>query len=803
MIASTRTNALHNGEHSAGDAQRRASDVESDLMRAWALRTSIPAQSNAIVTSIENECANDPRVLAKAMLVRAAVEALFFREESATQLLARIGDSLTDAEPVWIARRQSLEARAARQRRDYDVATTMAQAVLALARAIDDSELIAGSIVQIVLNSIALGDHSAVPAFIEEARVAAARSGYTNLVSSIFLTEAAHHRALRDWQAAIACDLNAVEYCESVGDTLALGRALNNAATDYAHSGDLARAIDYGDRARVAFEASGDTVILVMQLNNLGSLCLQVGDYKTALDYILKCQEISERIGEVKSLASCASSLGTIWTRLREYVAASKHHEESLRLFESIGDRAGIASEYLRLGEVKETCGDYRGSLAMLANAQKIFEELSDDHGLATTLLCRAYALDSLGRYDEALATLVEPAAIYERHGEPHGIASAKRALGTVLVDAGQVDNGIVQIEQAREIAHAHGFTSLLILIEVELARAYECAGRFEEALNTLRSHYALKETTTSEQARRQFDLRETELARKDAEMERLKHVELAEALRQIEQAHRELKDAQTQLVHSEKMASLGQLTAGIAHEINNPVNFIRNSTSPLRRDLDEVRSIVSRAIEDEPEEFRERVTKRMAELDLDVVRAEIDALLRGIEDGASRTAEIVQGLRTFSRLDEDDMKPTDLIEGIESTLRLLGSRLGERITIVRAFDPIPLVDCRPGQINQVVMNLLSNAIDAIELDGEIRISTTCVNGEVSVVIADNGRGINPEHRDRLFEPFFTTKPAGKGTGLGLSISHSIVEAHRGRLDVESSPGAGSAFALVIPVGAL
>ena len=248
----------------------------------------------------------------------------------------------------------------------------------------------------------------------------------------------------------------------------------------------------------------------------------------------------------------------------------------------------------------------------------------------------------------------------------------------------------------------------------------------------------------------------------------------------QLEEAYRELKAAETHLVQSEKMASLGRLVAGVAHEINNPVSFIATSVAPLRRRLDKAAS----------------ASPADAARLLGEAREIIDIMARGAE----RTTAIVRDLRSFSRLGEAVRKAADLQEGIEVTLRLLEGRWRDRLTIHRDFEALPAVECDPGQMNQVFMNLLANACDAAPDGGNIWVRTRYDDGAATITIRDDGPGIPPESLGRIFEPFFTTKDVGAGTGLGLAIAHGIVSAHGGRIEVESAPGAGAAFRVVVPV---
>jgi signal transduction histidine kinase len=284
---------------------------------------------------------------------------------------------------------------------------------------------------------------------------------------------------------------------------------------------------------------------------------------------------------------------------------------------------------------------------------------------------------------------------------------------------------------------------------------------------------------------------------------------ELSEANDELNKTFNNLKATQSQLVDAEKMASLGQLTAGIAHEINNPINFVKSNIKSIKRNVDELKTVLEKYTELKPGEKLEDNLRKAhalsAELDTDYSMKEIDELVHGIDDGATRTAEIIKGLRTFSRLGEDDLKKSNVHEGIDSTLVLLNSQTKDKITIERKYSDIPEIDCYPGTLNQVFMNILNNAIQAVaeqhtlDRQGLIIISTSQNKEEVIISVKDNGTGMSPEIQKRIFEPFFTTKAIGKGIGLGLSIAYKIIEKHRGKITVHSEPGLGSEFMIRLP----
>ncbi|MBD2181639.1 PAS domain S-box protein [Planktothrix sp. FACHB-1355] len=282
----------------------------------------------------------------------------------------------------------------------------------------------------------------------------------------------------------------------------------------------------------------------------------------------------------------------------------------------------------------------------------------------------------------------------------------------------------------------------------------------------------------------------------------------------ELQAALQELQKTQAQLIQTEKMSSLGQLLAGVAHEINNPVNCIYSNLPHTHRYIEDLLNLLKLYAKHYPQPHEEIQAETDA-IDLEFLMEDLPKILCAMQQGAERICEIVLSLRNFSRLDEKQMKPADIHQGIDSTLLILQHRLKAKgghpeIQVIKEYGELPLVECYPGQINQVFMNLLSNAIDALEMGtGEnnlfpiptIWISTQVVGDRVRICIADNGPGMTQDTRKQMFEPFFTTKPVGKGTGLGLSISSQIIEEkHNGKLECSSVLGQGTEFAIEIPI---
>jgi signal transduction histidine kinase len=350
-----------------------------------------------------------------------------------------------------------------------------------------------------------------------------------------------------------------------------------------------------------------------------------------------------------------------------------------------------------------------------------------------------------------------------------------------------------------------------------------------------------------------QTDITERKLA--EETLRTLSQLEQEKA-QQLEQALAELQRTQAHLVQQEKMASLGQLVAGVAHEINNPTSFIYCNIKPASEYAQDLLSLLRLYVQYYPHPVAE-IAEPLEHLDLDFVARDFPKLLGSMKEGANRITQIVLSLRNFSRLDEAECKQVDIHEGIDNTLLILQHRLKQQskhpeIQVIKEYGQLPLVECYPGQLNQVFMNLLSNAIDALEelhhggfkieesnyssnsrtvpllqisgsqltnSDGGLDQATLTIHGSqpvipwirihtevvkpnlVAIRITDNGSGIATEDRPRIFDPFFTKKPPGKGTGLGLSISYRIVvDKHKGQLKCDSTPGQGAEFVIELPI---
>jgi len=348
-------------------------------------------------------------------------------------------------------------------------------------------------------------------------------------------------------------------------------------------------------------------------------------------------------------------------------------------------------------------------------------------------------------------------------------------------------------VELLREIASRYEETAVIMISGVDRPQ------RVRDALRVGAFDYLIKPcelgvlTLSVERALERRSLQRTARIYK-AHLES-QNVELANRKRELERL-------QAQLVHTEKMASLGQLSAGIAHELNNPAGFVYGNMDLLQGYISELSKLFDAYDKVVlPEDAALLVGSVKTQISYERLMGDLNSIISDCREGAQRICDVVRNLRLFSRLDEAKLKSIDIHEGIDSTIRLLSSYFSTgHIVLRRDYTDLPAVNCYAGQLNQVWMNVLVNAAQAVSDQGEVTISTRLDGNSVAIAISDTGTGIPEDELSRIFDPFFTTKPVGEGTGLGLSISYGIVERHGGTIAVVSEVGRGTTFTVRIPI---
>ena len=563
---------------------------------------------------------------------------------------------------------------------------------------------------------------------------------------------------------------------------------------------DHEAALDLLTRALAAVEPLGDLAGRSLALGALASVHVSLGHYDQAIERAVENLRVARALGDVEREAWVRATMGNTYVELDQPALAIEHGEAALRLFGELGHAGGQARAHTVLG----------GALADLGRA----DEAEAHHRAALRLareqgatLTEARALADLGRLahqrgdgEGALALHRDALRLRAAVGNRQSQATSLIAIGQTLVGMGQSEDARVVLEEALGIARETGAEPRQAQASAALADACQAAGDLEAAVGHLRAYHALHERLLSAQARSRLQTvevrAEAERAQQEAEMARLRTEELGAANAELSATLDELRAAQRRLVQSEKLASLGRLSAGLAHEIQNPLNFVAGF-SDLNAELAE-------SLLDGVRQARDGGAKP----DLDEVEEDLTAIAdnaRRVRDHARRADGIVRSLMGHVRDVGGERRPADLHALLDAAVA--GALDRSAVTVERAYGRLGPVRVEAGSLRRVFANLLDNARWAAERHAEatgaaptVRLETAAFEGGVEVRVVDNGVGIPLADCTRVFEPFFTTKPAGQGTGLGLSLAYDIVtEGHGGTLAAHSREGEGATFVVTLP----
>lgn len=633
-------------------------------------------------------------------------------------------------------------------------------------------------------------------------------------------------------------------------DTAQIIVSLNNIGVLYRQSGDLPKALNAFQQAfeleEIFRPEGGGNPITLM---NIGILSQNLGDYQNSLTHLLNAEHKLKRSAtpDFNLLANVNNLIAIIYLNINDINNAYFYNQQAITIAANIGERnlqqlcyRTRASIYEQVNDFKDALGYYQKHAmlkdtlmeqALREQEQQMKRQFSVEQtekeinlllidreiqrlkfrqdSLENERLRQEKALQSSQlereklekeRAEQALSLAQQQ---YETESTSQALLLAKRQL-----EAEQKDRQITQLEkeqsqQALELAEER--------LKLEIKDREIALSAKDQAQQDLK--FQQKEFDfQNRQARlfRRFSLGGlllflviVVLLYRVIRIRRKANTKLSAQKKELEDLLADLKKTQAQLVQSEKMASLGQLTAGIAHEINNPLNFVSTNARALKMDLEEVNELLEEVHtlqQDGSSRQVGRVVEKIRDMDTEFLKKEMNELIASIERGTTRTQHIVSGLRIFSRNTEGPFQGADLHEGLDSTLTILNSKLKNRIEVLKDYGQLPLVNCQLDKLNQVFMNILSNAIEAIEGEGKIIIQTRPKGKGVEIRIKDSGTGIPESIRKRIFEPFFTTKAIGQGTGLGLSISYGIIEQHDGCIKVESEEGKGTEFIINLPV---
>lgn len=616
------------------------------------------------------------------------------------------------------------------------------------------------------------------------------------------------------------------------------GAALYNIGSIYEYMGDYNRSLEYYLIALKLREESQDKRAMVYIYSGIGNIYKYQKNYDLALDNFNKCLAISEEFELENEIAYSKYNIGLIYNELHDYEKALSYYQESLEIRRAINDKNGMASSEEALGDIHFNLGEYEQALQHHKEALAIATEIDNKWSLISALISIGNIYTETGQYGEVLQYLNRSLEMareinsltltkrsYHSLSEYYESIGAHKSSLKYFKLYAELNDSMYNEETSKQI------TAMQTLYETEkkdkeiqLQKA-EIKGNEAELRRRNIQRYALlggitlvillmavlhrgymhKKRTNMllTEQNREINQHKEEIEAQRDHLETL-NKELSKQKAELENVLKNLKATQSQLVESERMASLGQLTAGLAHELNNPVNFISGNVIPLKRDIEDILQVISTYDSVVKEQKLEgnftHVEALKEELELEFLIKEIHQLLEGIYEGASRSGQIVKGLRSFSRLDSGSFEYTNIHEGMDSAIHLLDARLGDRIKINKNYGDIPNIECLPVKLNQVFLHLLTNSIQAIDGKGEISLETSLIESTIKISVKDSGQGMEAEVLANVFEPFFTTHEVGEGVGLGLSITYGIVKQHGGQIDVSSAPGEGAEFVITLPL---
>jgi signal transduction histidine kinase len=540
-------------------------------------------------------------------------------------------------------------------------------------------------------------------------------------------------------EEALETASQALDFFEGAKDLEGQARVFSCLSRLYWSLGDYGKAIGNGHRSLELHETTGNLQEKGWTLNLLGGIFHDTGDYAQALTLHERSLAIFRDVSDLEGEGRAHTGMGAVFAVQGKHQLAREQHERSLEISRSIGNKLSEARALTDLGSIFQAAGDLDVALEHQLEALRLRRELGYQQPEVTSLI-------HLGR-------------LYNRTGD-HETARVylQRALETA-----------VEMNVPPKILQAHE----------ALSESFSLAGDHREALEHYREFHRIKEQVIGEESTtrlKHLEIRHrVEKAEKEAEIARLRHIELAQALDR-------LKATQAQLIHTAKMASLGDLVAGLVHEINTPVGVIHASADVSQRTLSKLDSSLP-AVDAEQ-------------------RRSLDMLAlnqRSIREASERIARLMRSLKTYAQLDRAELQMASVEQGIEATLDLLAPKLGKRVEAVRSYGEVPRVACYPSQLNQAFMTILLNAVESIEGRGSVTVKTWTEGGEVVISIADTGRGIPRDRLDRIFDVGFSEQDSRVRMHVGLSNVQTIVQRHGGTIEVESEPGIGTAFTIRIP----
>ncbi len=557
-------------------------------------------------------------------------------------------------------------------------------------------------------------------------------------------------------EKAKLCLLDALKECEACSYAKGQADAILRLGVIEWSFGEIETGFEYAQQALNLSRKAKDKFMEAWGYNVLGAFYYDVSDYKSSLKYFEKAWSVFDKMQSTEGEARALNGIGNNHLLMGNPEKALQYQERCLKSLHSSG--------------IKQV-------------------EARARHDLAN--ICK-----ELGNYDDAVQHFRESLAIRRSIEHFAGEITTLLYLGELLLEMNEIEESRQLSEEALQKAEKINARPKICKAHQNLSLIFTACGRFEEALIHYKKFHELEKEIYHEAADKKLEhlqaAHQVEKSTREAEIYRLRNVELKGKNQQLKKLLNELRATQTQLVHSEKMATLGKLAAGIAHEINNPIGAASSTNQVTEGCIEKIEQAVDDSASREELAASESYQKAMRILKQNA---------QVIRSATERIGAIVKSLKSFVRLDEAEIQKVDIHEGIENTLALMAHELCDEIRVVKEYGKVPEIYCFPGELNQVFMNLLSNAVQAIGSKGTIHIKTFSGNGQVDVQISDTGPGIKSNKIKKLFEFDFSQSSSRVKMATGLVTVKNIVEKHKGTIEVESKIGQGTTFILQLPIG--
>ena len=619
------------------------------------------------------------------------------------------------------------------------------------------------------------------------------------------------HYKLGNYDQAIEFSNKSIGIKEEIGDQIGIGTAYNGLGNIYLDRGDLANAIDYFTKALNIHKKAKNKIGIATNLSDIGLVYLyQEKDWDKAIEYFYESLELSKKLNNQHSLANNLKNLGIAFEYQHKIHSAIDFHLKSLAIRKELKDPEQIIESYNHLGNNYIALKDYNKALEYFV--------------LSDSLYKHSYNL----KYN--IYTLMGLSKVYFHKSQPKFSMTTKS--DSIISSNIALNNALkaFNLSKSKSLVKEIKDSAFLLYEIYQSKKDFETALKYYKIFDEMKDEL-LKEENRNEIIKQEFKSEYERLAILDRakENERMKREELkrivaylslllcllllailwsrySKSQKQksvIQSTLSKLKDTQNKLVESEKMAALGVLTAGIAHEINNPVNFISNGLNILKNRFNQMAIMAEEFMDlsEDSNDFKEKIKSLKKTISESELEEEIKDTLVFMDVGVKRTTDIIQGLSLYARSEKSELEKANIHKIIDSALVNLNNKFKGRIKIEKKYDnSIKKISCYPSQLNQVFINLLGNSMDAIPKKGTITIDTVFEGDTIAISIRDTGLGIKEDIKDKIYDPFFTTKGIGKGTGLGLSICQGIINNHKGTMTFSSKLNEGTEFVIKLPL---